>query len=64
MRLPALKRTNFELSPVLFQGNVVARDNWFGEHLYTMPLFRNPPTPSSPISNSLFIKPFESISME
>jgi hypothetical protein len=50
MRFPALKQTNFRLSPVPYQGNVVARVNCFGGYLViTNVLYKNPPASNSRI---------------
>jgi hypothetical protein len=57
MRLPALKQTNFRLSPVPFQGNVVEWINYSGGYLViSNVLYKNPPSSNSGIFTTLIFK--------
>jgi hypothetical protein len=57
MRLPALKQTNFGLSPIPFQGNVVERVNYSSGYLViTNVLYKNPPSSNSGIFTPLIFK--------
>jgi hypothetical protein len=61
VRLPALKQTNFRISPVPYQGNVVARDKLVWRTLIHNALFHKSSSSFSPFSRTCFR---ENISVE
>jgi hypothetical protein len=56
IRLPILKSKNYRLSPILYQGNVVAREKLVWQTLIRNAFFLNPSSPFY-LFNSIFLKP-------